>query len=496
MAKISVIGSGFSSLASAALLAKDGAEVNVFEKNPTIGGRARQFTEQGFVFDMGPSWYWMPDVFENYYSVFGYTSSDFYQLTRLDPGFRIFFGKNDYMDIPADLQELSVLFEQLEKGSSIKLRQFLKEAEYKYQKCMTGLIFKPGISMLEYLQSDVLSGLFRLHLLTPFHKYVRSYFKNPRLIALMEFPVLFLGAMPEDTPALYSIMNYAELVSGTWYPQGGMFEIVKAMENIARRQGVEFHLNSPVDKIIAAGNTVTGISSSDKIFPSDAVIAGADYHHVDRHLLDKDYKNYDNDYWESRKLSPSCLLAFIGVKRKVNNLIHHNLFFHEDLRTHANEIYKNPVWPSAPLLYICCPSKTDDSVAPDGCENIFILMPLAPGLEDNEEIRNKYLENLLNTTYQIIGDNFSDSIVYKKTYCINDFQKDYNAYKGNAYGLANTLKQTAFLKPKIINKKLKNLFYTGHLTVPGPGVPPAIISGQISAIQAGDYLMKKYERAF
>lgn len=488
MAKVSVIGSGFSSLAAACVLAKNKSEVTIFEKNQDIGGRARQFKEQGFTFDMGPSWYWMPDVFEDFFRQFGKTSKDYYELVKLDPSFRIYYGKKDFMDIPDSYEELRILFENLEPGSATALDKFMKNAEYKYNTGMKDLVYKPGNSITEFASLPVMLGIFKLHLFKSFDKYLRSHFRHPKLISLMEFPILFLGAMPEETPALYSLMNYAGLKLGTWYPMGGMYKIVEAMQTLAESLGVEFKTGTPVTGMNSSNGYVTELLTHSGAVKQDLIIAGADYHHVEQDLLTGKNRQYSEKYWDSRRIAPSCLLAYIGVNKNVKNLLHHNLFFHEDFGQHAVEIYRDPKWPTKPLFYVCCPSKTDPSVAPEGMENIFLLMPLAPGLEDSEQDREKYFQDMVSKMEEFTGDSIKEHIIYKKLYCLDDFKTDYNAYKGNAYGLANTLRQTAILKPGIKTTKLKNLFFTGHLTVPGPGVPPALISGQVAAKEAFKFI--------
>lgn len=491
MAKIIVIGAGFSGLSATAYLSAAGHNVHVYEKNSTPGGRARQFkTKNGYAFDMGPSWYWMPDVFEQFFNDFEKKVSDFYQLSLLDPSFRIIFEKDENLDIPKNFSELCVLFESLEKGSSVQLKKFMKEAQFKYELGMKKMTHKPGISIREFADFELLKNTFRLQVFSSFSKHVRNHFSNPKLIALMEFPVLFLGAMPQEMPAMYSLMNYAGLKLGTWYPQGGFGKVVEAMVEIAKSKNVAFHFDSPVEKINMKGKKATGIVVNGKEIPCDAVIASADYHHVEKNLLPKPYRNYTENYWKKKTFAPSCLIFYIGVSKKIKNIQHHNLFFEEDLLQHSKEIYKNPQWPSKPLFYVCCPSKTDKSVAPKGHENLFLLMPLAPDLEDTESQREKYFEIMIRRLQQQLGEKITENIDYKKSYCVKDFVSDYHSYKGNAYGLANTLRQTAVLKPSIRNKKIKNLFYTGQLTVPGPGVPPSLISGKVVAEQLLNYIKK------
>ncbi|MGZ3866155.1 MAG: phytoene desaturase family protein, partial [Bacteroidia bacterium] len=484
MSQITVIGSGFSGLSAACHSAFNGHSVTVLEKNSMLGGRARYFYEQGFTFEMGPSWYWMPDVFEKFFNHFGKSASDYYDLVKLDPGFQIFFGDNDTLQVPASLEELYSVFESIEKDSADQLKKFLAEAELKYSISMEQLIYKPALSWTEYASYEVVSNAAKMHVFRSIRTYIRSFFKDERLIALMEFPSLFLGAMPDRIPALYSLMNYSALSQGTWYPMGGMYKVVSAMQQTASSLGVSFLSSCDVKKINVQKGMAVDLHTSMGNMVTDAVIASADYRHVEKNMLDEEYRNYDEKYWDKRTLAPSCLIFFVGVNKKIKNLIHHNLFFDADLEKHSKEIYEDPEWPSNPLFYVCAPSKTDPSVAPEGYENLFILIPVAPGLKDTEAVRNSYFDLLIKRIEKLCGDPFSENIIFRKSYCINDFEKDYNAYKGNAYGLANTLRQTAVLKPSVQNKKIKNLFYTGQLTVPGPGVPPALISGQIASVQA------------
>lgn len=496
MSKIAIIGSGFSGISAAAYMSSAGHDVHLFEKNNSIGGRARQLkTETGYLFDMGPSWYWMPGVFEKFFNDFGYSVSDFYDLKLLNPSFDVVFGENETMEIPENFESLCNLFETIEAGSAAQLKKFMEEAEYKYETGIENLVYKPGLSIAEFVDTGLIKGMLRLQVFTSFSKHVRKYFSNPKLIALMEFPVLFLGAMPQDTPALYSLMNYAGLKLGTWYPKGGFGKVIDSMKIIAEKNGTIFHLNANVEKIEIENNLAKNIIVNSKIFNCDAVIASADYHHVEEKLLLKEYRNYDENYWEKKIFAPSCLIYFLGVNKRLKTLNHHTLFFDEDLKQHSTEIYKSPQWPSKPLFYICCPSKSDDEVAPKGHENLFLLMPIAAGLKDQEEIREKYFQQMISRLEFQLKESILPHIDFKKSYCVNDFIADYNSYKGNAYGLANTLLQTAILKPKIKNKKIKNLYYAGQLTVPGPGVPPAIISGKLASVQLIKYLNKKIHEA-
>ncbi|MBT1705679.1 phytoene desaturase family protein [Chryseosolibacter indicus] len=491
MNHVTVIGSGFAGLSAATFLAKEGFDVSIYEKNESPGGRARKFEHNGFVFDMGPSWYWMPDVFEKYFNLFGKTTSDYYQLKRLDPSYRVYFGKDDYTDIPAGIEALCTLFESLEKGSSNHLLKFLDEGKYKYDVGINNLVYKPGLSLSELVDFTLIKGMLKLHVFQSMSCYVRKFFKDDRIIKLLEFPVLFLGAAPQKTPALYSLMNYADMALGTWYPMGGMYKIIEGMVTLAQELRVKFHFNSSVTGIDISSGRAKGLNIANQYVETDYIIAGADYHHVEQQLLPKTFRKYADDYWQKRVLAPSSLIFYLGINKKVKNLLHHNLFFDEDFERHASEIYEKPQWPTAPQFYVSCPSKTDLTVAPDGCENLFILIPVAPDLQDREEIREQYFDIVINRLERLTGESIKAHIIYKRTYAHNDFISDYNAFKGNAYGLANTLLQTANLKPSIFNKNVGNLFYTGQLTVPGPGVPPSLISGQVAAKALIDKHRKK-----
>ena len=488
--QVHIIGAGFAGLAAAAVLAKKGYQVTILEKNDQPGGRARIWETEGFKFDMGPSWYWMPDVFENYFALFGKKVSDFYELLRLDPGYRVYFSETEWMDIPANMQELENLFEKYEPGSAVGLRKFMEQAAYKYKTAMSDYVFRPSHSITEFIDIRLLIESIRIHMLKPMSKHVRQYFTNPKLIQLLEFPVLFLGATAQKIPAMYSLMNHADLAMGTWFPKGGMYEIVKAMVQVAEDQGVKIVLNTEVEKIDIENGIVKKVITNNGVFETDFVVAAGDYQFIEQNLIEEKYRNYTEKYWDSRTMSPSSLLFYIGLDKKIEGIEHHNLFFDEDLDQHAKEIYTQPQWPSKPLFYVSCTSKTDEGAAPAGKENLFFLIPLAPGLKDTDELREQYYHLMMDRFERITGQIIRGHEIVKRSYAMNDFINDYHSYKGNAYGLANTLTQTAFFKPAMRAKKIKNLLFTGQLTVPGPGVPPSLISGQVVAEEADKYLNK------
>lgn len=488
-AKVGVIGSGFAGLSASITLASKGHDVTVFEKNSEPGGRARQWNEGGYVFDMGPSWYWMPDVMEDFFALHGKDIKDYMELQLLDPAFTIFFGEGEQLDVPGNTEDLKEMFESLETGAGKAFDKFMKGARHKYEVGMKDLVYKPSHSITEFMTLPVMRGAMKLDLFTSFSRHVRKYFSHPWLIALMEFPVLFLGAKPEKTPALYSLMNYAGLCLGTWYPKGGFGSLVSAMVTLGKELGVEYRFNEPVESLRPGALNQTEIVTHQGVFTANAVVGAADYNHIEQQLLPARMRSYSREFWSKKTMAPSCLLFYVGINQKIDGLNHHNLFFDADFDQHANAIYDTGEWPEDPLFYVCCPSKTDNSVAPKGSENIFILMPLAPGSEDTSELRDRYFDLLMARLEAQVGGSIVPHIELKRSYCVNDFSEDYNSFKGNAYGLANTLRQTAILRPKMKSRKMDNLFYAGQLTVPGPGVPPAIISGEVAGNEVNQYLL-------
>jgi phytoene desaturase len=475
---ITIIGSGFASLAASCYLAQQGNKVTIYEKNDTIGGRARQFKQEGFTFDMGPSWYWMPDVFERFFSDFNKKPADYYQLIKLNPAYRVYFGEQDFINIYDNLAAIKVTFENIEKGSGIKLETFIDQAKSNYDIAIKDLVYRPGVSALELITPQTILKLNQFF--STVSNDIRKLFKNEKLIQILEFPVLFLGAKPSNTPSFYNFMNYADFGLGTWHPKTGMFDVIRAMEKLALELGVIIKTNAPIEKIIVENKVATAVQIKGEIIKSDIILSGADYHHTET-LVDKEHRVYSEKYWKSRVFAPSSLLFFVGFDKKIDNCTHHALFFDVDFNQHAAAIYDEPKWPDNPLFYANFPSKTDTTAAPEGMESGFFLIPLAPGIQDTQALRDEYFDKIISRFEQLTQQNIKNNIIFKRSFCKNDFVSDYNAYKGNAYGMANTLWQTAFLRPKLKSKKIKNLFFTGQLTVPGPGVPPALISGKLAA---------------
>jgi len=474
--RVSIIGSGFASLAASCYLAWAGYKVTVYEKSNRIGGRARQFKKEGFTFDMGPSWYWMPDVFERFFADFGKVPGDYYQLDKLNPAYQVLFGKNENFIIEDSLEKIFTAFEKEEKGSSAKLKNFIEKAHSNYEIAIKDLVYRPGVSPLELITPATIKKIGQFF--SNISEDVRKEFSNKKLIQILEFPVLFLGAKPSDTPSFYSFMNYADFGLGTWHPQGGMHKVIEGMYLLAKSLGVNFNTNSIIQKINVLGGNVVSLTVNNEIVNTDLVVSGADYHHTET-LLNKEYRQYTAAYWEGKTFAPSSLLFYVGFNKKLKNIYHHNLFFDVDFDAHAREIYDDPKWPTEPLFYANFTSVTDPRTAPPNCENGFFLIPLAPGLEDTPELREIYFEKILERFESLTNQDVKNNIIFKESFCVNDFITEYNSYKGNAYGMANTLLQTAFLRPKLKSATVKGLYFTGQLTVPGPGVPPSLISGKL-----------------
>lgn len=444
------------------------------------GGRSQTFSADGFTFDMGPTWYWMPEVVDRLFKDIGEDRSAHFQLQQLDPAYRVYWKDSTYTDIPVKHEELVELFETLEPNGGKKLEKFLKDAKLKYDTAMGSFIENPGIRISELLQPGIFKDALKLDVFKSVEKDIANRFQSEKARNLLNFPVLFLGERPEKIPAMYTLMNYADLVLGTWYPEGGMNALAQALEKIAIQHGAQFHYKSPVESIETENDRVIGIRVNGDLHEYDGLIASADYHFVEQNLLPKKYRRYSEKYWQKRKMAPSALIFYLGFNRKLDFLDHHNLFFDEELKFHGREIYESPRWPSKPLFYACAATKSDPGVAPEGCENLMILIPIAPNLEDTPEERDKYLQMVIDRMELHGKQTIRPNLISSNSFAVNDFKKAYNSYQGNAYGLANTLKQTANLKPKL-KSKLKNLYFCGQLTVPGPGIPPSLISGKIAA---------------
>lgn len=484
--RIGIIGAGISGMVAACYLAKEGYAVTIFEKHDIPGGRARRFSANGFTFDMGPSWYWMPDVYQRFFGDMNRRAENYYTVDRLDPSYTVYF-EQEKINIPASVNDLMQLFEEWEPGSSVRFQEYLDDAAEKYRIGIMEFAGKPSLRWSEFLTADIFSLLRRLQPLRSMQQHVERYFSHPIIRKIIAFPVIFLGAMPDRIPAMYSLMNYADTMLGTWYPRGGMYEVVNAVYKVAQELGVRFRFNCDVEGIGVENDKASSICTPGVEEPMDLVIGAGDYYYMEQLLLPR-HRQYSEAYWQQREMAPSCLLYFLGVDRRLP-LNHHNLFFDAGFDEHASALYTEPKWPADPLFYVCAPSVTDATTAPPGCENLFLLAPVAAGLSgDDAELRRLYLNRMLERLERRTGVSIRDHIIYQRDYALREFTADYHAFRGNAYGLANTLKQTAIGKPRMRSDKVTNLFFCGQLTVPGPGLPPAFLSGKIAATEAAKYL--------
>lgn len=475
---VSIIGSGFSSLSAACYMAKAGYVATIYEKNSTLGGRARQLKKDGFIFDMGPTWYWMPDVFDRFFGDFGKKTSDYYELEKLSPAYSVYFGKDDRLTIADNMDDICELFEQEEPGSSAHLLRFMANAEKNYGLAIEDLVYKPGESIWEITTLQTVMKL--REFVSTISKDVRRHIKSKKLREILEFPVLFLGAKASNTPAFYSFMNQADFGLGTFMPKGGMYAVVDACVEMAKELGVKFVTDAAIEDIHVEHGKFRAIQVNGEYIASDYLISGADYHHTEQ-LLNPKYRQYKESYWKKKTYAPSALLYYVGFDTKVEGVDHHTLFFDVEFATHATDIYDTPNWPEQPLFYASFASKSDSYFAPEGKEAATFLIPIAPDLVEEPHHRKHYLDIILKRMHALTGQDLSDKVLFAESYCVDDFKQDYNSYAGNAYGLANTLFQTHILRPNLRSRKVKNLYFTGQLTVPGPGVPPALISGKLVA---------------
>ncbi len=477
-----IIGSGMGGLGSACLLAKAGWDVTVLEKNDQTGGRAGIFEADGFTFDTGPSWYLMPDVFEHFFELLGEDVHKHLKLKRLSPSYRVFY-KDTFLkaDIHSERQKDFQTVEQLETGAAAKLEKYLEKSGYQYGIAKDRFMYKNYDSMRDFLTAEMAIEGSKLKVLRTMNKHVRKYFKTDAMQKLMQYPLVFLGASPYNAPAIYNIMSHIDFDMGVYYPEGGIYELVKALQSIAEEHGAEFRLNTTVKRITVENGKATGVvlENGDKL-TADIVISNADIHHTETALLDKDHRTKSERYWKSRVMAPSALLIYLGVKGEIPELIHHNLLFSKDWKQNFKDIFDRPRWPKDPSLYVCKPSETDPSVAPSGHENLFVLVPIASDLKYDQKLLDDFAERTLETIekHMYVKD-LRERIVYKKLFCVEDFESKFNSYKGSALGLAHTLRQTAIGRPNNISKKVKDLYYVGAGTNPGIGLPVTLISAEL-----------------
>lgn len=479
--KVLIIGAGFGGLAQALLSAKNGDEVLVIEKNEMAGGRSSVYSEGGYNFDMGPSWYLMPDVYERFFKDFGKDPKELFQLHRLDPSYRIFFDGGKTVDISSDIQKNYALFDTLEKDGSKKLKTYLDESREKYDTAILDLLYRDYAKFSDFLDLKLMKQGRKMHLFENLDAFVNKHFESEEAKKIVEYSIGFLGGSPTNTPSFYHIMSHIDFTLGVWYPAGGMRAVVQAMYEMALSMGVRFLFNEEVTSITTEGKMVKKVVTAKGEYAADAVVVNADYAHSELDLLvDKD-RTYDQKYWEKKILAPSAIVMYLGVDKKVPELAHHTLFLDKDWAANFDEVFdtEKAAWPKSPSYYVNVPSITDTTAAPPGKETLFVLAPLAPGLEDSPEIRERFYQQIMDHLEKTLGTDIRSHVEVRRFFALNDFKDRYNAYKGTALGLTHTLRQTALFRPVHRSKKVKNLFYTGHYCHPGIGVPMVLISSQI-----------------
>jgi len=489
MKKCIVIGAGISGLSTAALLAQAGYDVTILEKNAQPGGRAGVIKADGFTFDMGPSWYLMPEVFEHFYASVGKRSQDYFKLKQLSPSYKIFFDKETTVSVPAQLKKTLALFEKLEPNGAQKLTEYLQQSKFLYEEAIKHFMYQDYRSIFDFFRKDILINGPKMHIFESIDAFTKRYFISDLARKILMYNIVFLGGTPTNTPALYSLMSHIDFELGVWYPMGGISVFIDSLVKIATEKGVKIKYNQDVRKLsVVSDHAISSVVTQKRSFEADLVVASGDYPHTEMNLLSPADQSYPASYWKKKTIAPSAFILYLGISKKIEKLEHHTLFLDHDWMKHFDSIFNNPSWPEEPSYYVCAPSKTDPSVAPKGMENLFILVPVAPGLKDTPAVRKQYTKKILSHLEELIGQKFQDDIVYLKTFAHNDYQSLYHAYQGTALGLSHTVFQSALFRPAHQSKKVHNLFYTGQYTHPGIGMPTCLISSQITA-QA---VIKKY----
>jgi len=481
-----VIGGGFGGLSTACYLADAGADVTLLEKNEQLGGRASRLEVDGFQFDMGPSWYLMPDVFERFFGHFGRSPDEFYELERLDPHYRVFWKDGDQVDVLPDRDANREIFESYEPGAGEAFDAYLEESKRTYEIGMEHFVYEDRPRLRDYVDTDVMRYSWGLSLLGKMQGHVEDYFDHPKLQQLMQYTLVFLGGSPTNTPALYNLMSHVDYNMGVYYPDGGIGAVVDGIVELAEELGVEFVTDAEVTGIEGRYGAFAVDTVGGERYLADRVVSDADYAHTEQELLPEHKRQYTEEYWESRTYAPSAFLLYLGVEGDVPNLEHHTLVLPTDWDEHFAQIFDDPEWPDDPAYYLCVPSKTDDSVAPEGHSNLFALVPIAPGLADTPEIRNRYRDLVIDDIADNTGTDLRGRIVVEETFSVDDFADRYNSYAGSALGLAHTLTQTSLLRPPHTSDAVDGLYFTGSTTTPGIGVPMCLISGGLTAEAMAD----------
>ena len=474
--EIVIIGGGFGGLSAACFLADKGYEVELIEKNEEVGGRASVLEEDGYRFDMGPSWYLMPDIFNRFFEKMDAKPEDYYKLNRLDPNYRIFFKDGDLMDVPADPEEAGELFETYEDGAKEQFRRYLEKSEETYDIGMNEFVLKDRNNFSDYFSLDVLRNARGISLIKKMQDHVEQYFENDKLQQVMQYTLVFLGGSPNNTPALYNLMSHVDFNMGVYYPEGGIYSVIEGMQDLAEEKGAKITTGEEVREINRDEKPY--VVTENREIECNAVVSNADYAFTETELLPDEYTTYDRDYWESRTYAPSAFLIYLGVDGELENLDHHNLVLPEEWDDHFEKIFDNPDLPENPAYYICNPSETDDTVAPEGKSAIFVLVPIAAEMELDEDERKEFRDLVINDIEDNTGISLDEKIEYEKLFAGEEFKEKYNSFNGTALGIAHTLRQTSVFRPKQRSKKMEGLYYTGQYTNPGIGMPMCLISGE------------------
>lgn len=483
--KVIVIGAGYGGMAIANLLGKAGYSVVVLEKNDEPGGRIAVIKKDGYVFDIGPSWYLMPEVFEQYYSLFDASANERLELIRFTPGYKVFFDDKPEVFIQGDVGKDKAVFEAIEPGAGKKLEDYVRRSSIAYHLAVKQFLYNNFSSPKDLVSWQVIKNAHRMIPLAlgNLDRYVSRYFKDQRLKQLLEYHMVFLGSSPFQAPAIYTLMSHLDFISGVYYPKRGMLSLVDDMKALGTEYDITYRCATSVKRIVTNDGLSTGVElENGEIIDADIVVSNADLYHTETKLLDETARSFGESYWKKRQPGPGALLVSLGIKGVLPELVHHNLYFVDDWRGNFKAIYEDQSVPSAPSMYVCNPTKTDPFLAPDGNENVFILIPLPAGVslddKQEEDIANKAVAQFSKVSG--IGD-LESRIVTKHIFGPDDFKDRFNAWDYNAFGgESHLLRQSIFMRTPNQSKKIKNLYYVGAGTLPGIGLPMCLIGAELT----------------